>query len=130
MYTTTPGASITYTVDGSRPNENSAGYFGDFTLTKVGTTVVHAFAFKSTMDSEVTTATFILRTAPRSWLREDPRLGWVPFSQEECSKLTVAQDAGQTEVILIRGHDTFSVRLDFLTIIDVQRQTRQSIAVQ
>lgn len=55
--TKTSGATIRYTLDGSKPTSSSKSYSGAFTLTK--TTTVKARAFKDGMDpSDVASATF------------------------------------------------------------------------
>ncbi|HQI94118.1 MAG TPA: glycoside hydrolase family 3 C-terminal domain-containing protein [Fervidobacterium sp.] len=60
LSSTTPGATIYYTLDGSQPTRQSAKYTGPITLTKGQTNVIKAFAVKddSSPDSFVVTYEF------------------------------------------------------------------------
>ena len=68
MTTTTSGAAIAYTIDGSTPTEaggavtNGTLYSGAVAIGS--TTVLNAIAFESGMDSSVTSATYMFNTPP------------------------------------------------------------------
>ena len=63
LTTTTPGANITYTLDGTEPTASSTIYAGPFLLAKSGPLKAKAF-LDGAADSAVTSANFVLLAAP------------------------------------------------------------------
>ena len=60
LSTTTPGATIYYTIDGSTPTTNSVQYTGAISIGE-GTTIIKAIALYKDVSSDVATATYVVK---------------------------------------------------------------------